>query len=61
MNDNKYITSSFTITPELRKKLEKQAEIEERSLSFIMRKALEIGLSQLAKEKQVVRSGFEDL
>lgn len=56
MAQNKYITASFMITPEQKKVLEKQAEKEERSVSFIVRKALEIGLKCLNEKQGVTRT-----
>lgn len=40
----------------MKKKLEKQAEKEDRSASYILRKALEIGLKELCEKQKANRN-----
>ena len=53
MAQKKYVTVSVMMTPTLKELVEKQAEIEERSISYIVRKALEIGLRCLNEKQEV--------
>lgn len=62
MDGKEFINASFVITPDLKKRLVEQAKKEDRSVSYVVRHLLEMGLACLVEMKEQQTTGhFEDL